>query len=117
MKLTDAKVAKALGWKRYRTPTKKMCWKKPPFRWHTHFWIEKLPAFTTSLEIIVGEIEAHQPQKGYRGWDVKFCVPGSRCEREPFYRASVFSRPDFEASTAPLALCSALLAYLKEPRP
>ncbi len=59
MKLTDKKVAKALGWK----PCNRGCrncgfWQAPATDGRE---LDKLPKWTTSLDAIAGEIEARGP--------------------------------------------------------
>ncbi len=115
MKLTDEKVAKALGWKRKRLKYQDCGLGHSTFPQtvyatgnpKTPFWpADGLPAFTTSLDAIVAEIEA-------RGLAYEVCnalIGG--------YYGTVgtaeSSGPKSHADTAPLALCAALLAYLKE---
>ena len=93
-RLSDEIVAKALGW-------------------HYEFWgCPGLPEWTTSLDAIVVEIEA----RGLR-WSIS-----RQMNHGDGFVAQVFSKEThphekFSTSplskTAPLALCAALLAYLK----
>lgn len=108
-KLTDEDVAKALGWK-YEGAGKG----NPPVWWKgvppelAHRGI-KPPPFTTSLDSIVAEIEARQ-----LGWGVMFANSNSLYEGQ--VESLIIGGPRTQGGgiTAPLALCHALLAYLKE---
>ena len=118
MKLTDAQVAKVLhfqecGWKlgkRARCRSKKGHCDIPVDRYHSR----KLPSFTTSLDLIVAEIEVRGLWYELTGWN------GAK---PPLYLAVINARgkgcSDLSGAkfdigpTAPLALCAALLAYLK----
>lgn len=106
--LTNEKVARALGYyvskNAHGTLTVKPPHKKYPDLPSTQ-QAKKLPAFTTSLDAIVAEIEARglywecgKPKGGYWAW-----VGSDRDLRQ-----------QFNNDTAPLAICAALLAYLKE---
>jgi len=66
-------------------------------------FVTNLPKFTTSLDAITGEIERRERGK----WE---------CGRtkENTHWAELGPRFYVEASTAPLALCRALIAYLEE---
>ena len=111
MKLTKETVAKALGWKISR----------PGEYFHHHGYrfrvkdpfgagVNYIPDFTTSLEAIVAEIEA-------RGlyWAVE-----RLSLKQGRFKATVDLTPKYDSAcekTAPLALCAALLSYLKsEPK-
>lgn len=90
--LTDEKVAKALGLKAGKKtykPGKFLAWKP-------------LPKWTTSLDAIVAEIEALGLE-----WET-----GGSKNRHP--HNSIVEHHIADGETAPLALCAALLAYLKE---
>jgi hypothetical protein len=102
-RLTDAYIAKLAGW----TQKPKGYWRKPG-------WSEKhdglcgavqLPAFTTSLDAIVGLIEGeglwHKSGSGY-------VIGGGKDER---YFAEIHGSQHFYASTQALALCAAYAAY------
>lgn len=115
-KLTDEAVARALGWKRVlvccgHTTEKKFHWAHPSWK-KDGDWLGTIPPFTTSLDAIVAEVETRRLRwacEGFPDNDGFFAwVQGKRSEREirdgQFYRGG----------TAPLALCTALLAYLKE---
>ena len=108
MKLTDEKVAEALG---YFLTTKGGV---PSIRKRTadNKWDRgsslRLPAFTTSLDAIVAEIEA-------RGlaWFVQNNASEEGVNEEYFAEVDN-QRFSAHASSAPLALCAALLQFLKE---
>jgi hypothetical protein len=112
MKLTDAQVAKALGWKKGKSPlnAKVPVWTESQGGGYCF----ELPAWTTSLNAIVGEIEARE---------LKFmigpCIKSGYWARVRDEVVSIGSGNDAKKPglTAPLALCAALLAYLKEQRP
>lgn len=107
--LTDEEVALALG---FDGPEEiwplldgsfSAGWRRPrEGRW------KKVPVFTTSLDVIVGEIE----RRGLL-WEVKRT---SRCRysaqlRDPY----VLPSPNLErADTAPPALCKALVEYMRK---
>jgi hypothetical protein len=105
-KLTDEMVAKACGWKRIMGRSAIY----HPDRMNNLQAIQ-CPPFTTSLDAIVAEIEArglrwsvelnpaiNEPTLGdYNAW-----ITGDKLESEA------------EAKAAPLALCAALLEFLKE---
>lgn len=101
-KLTDEKVAKALGWKVMdRHPT---LWRNPEdFREVT----EELPNWTTSLDAIVAEIEA-------RGLSFRIVSSVTPKGRPKMYEGEIRGYEVCYEPGAPLALCAALLAYLKE---
>lgn len=102
-KLTDEAVAKKLGWKRgeiYATILGQSMyeWISPEGRGNGN-----VPSFTTSLDAIVGEIEARGLDwAGYTFVD-GFCaeVSGDKMRSEEM------------DTTTPLALCRALIAYLE----
>lgn len=108
MKLTDEKVAQALGWFKMRQGN--------AYGWgsvNTGMELHKtVPAFTTSLDAIVAEIEA----RGL-GWRME-----AEIFDEKVFDASVvdlgtgLEYKGINKTTASLALCDALLKYLKEPR-
>ena len=115
MKLTDAKVAKALGWKLIP----KAYWKKSrlsPIKGTCYLMKNGMitspgcgiPPFTTSLDAIVAEIEA-------RGFHFAVAVDRSPETRsiQGDCRAIVMGYCGW-SKTVPLALCAALLAYIKE---
>ena len=102
--LTDESVAKALGW---------LSLKGYP-KWQMRApdgEIRNCPNFTTSLDAIVAEIEErglfwsvdHEPNP-----DLKSIQGDSK---------AVVQRYGAHGKTAPLALCAALLTYLKEGKP
>ncbi len=102
MKLTDEKVAKALGWK--LLDSKGHLWKMDGVRGSRH----GVPKYTTDLNFIVAEVE----NKPKMRWELHRLSTTT-------YTASVWEQgkrftPYQQAPTAPLALCAALLAYLKE---
>lgn len=108
-KLTDAIVAKALGFKPEPGNPK---WLMNPARPRDEFFthITDLPHFTTSLDAIVAEIEMR------RLW---WLVSHSEPNRGDFYaqvEGKLVGTPRglANAKTAPLALCASLLAYLKD---
>jgi hypothetical protein len=117
MKLTDEIVAKALGWKRVydgnthvqtRTGLKMVRvydWQHPDYPHPGEGWGVK--PYTTSLDAIVGEIEA-------RGLD--YTVSNTKqANVHKAKRAFALVKDDAaQGDTAQLALCAALLAYLKE---
>ncbi len=95
MKLTDEKVAKALGWKKKRHRSNSGA------RWFVDWFKgerfecsgDDLPAFTTSLDAIVGEIEA-------RGLAFMLSGPHNFIKSGPSYRV-VLGEEDQVAPTAP----------------
>lgn len=129
MKLTDAQVAKALGyewrlskWCEHEKASKNCggcgCWwdketglssMKNGITYHRK---DALPDWTTSLDAIVAEIEA----RGLH-WYVGPFLPEYRAQILKYEGAELVSQLTREAATAPLALCAALLAYLKSIRP
>ena len=107
--VTDAQVAKALGWRivtwrgeQYGVAPGKKFSIRQKERPSTGWW----PHYTTDLSTIVAEVEGRGIvwQVGYSGYS-----PGN-------YYATLWRNGDVDAKapTAPLALCRALLAYLKE---
>lgn len=113
MKLTDEKVAKALG---YFVTTKggvpAICKRTADNKWDRGSSL-RLPAFTTSLDAIVAEIEV-------RGlaWRVYGSRPNAANVRQygawiPFDDGSG-NHANGDDATDAAALCQALLAYLKE---
>lgn len=88
MKLTDEVVAKALGYQ-----------------------FGNLQPFTTSLDSIVEEIEA-------RGlwWDVQGAQDNMPSKSSQYW-AYVHTNKEHIGATAPLALCAALLQFIKESKP
>lgn len=110
MKMTDESVAKALGWKSQRQRTVLRWWK--PGEDQSFDASYGLPRFTTSLDAIVAEIEARGLQ-----WEAHNTMIGkgqawAAVAKEGYWDDT--KTKDIEADTAPLALCAALLAYLKE---
>ena len=103
MKITDESMAKAFGWKRHLTV----------IAGHRVTVIERgeerqsfAPAYTSSLDAIVAEIEARG-----MGWN---CSSDDSEERKGCW-AQIGGHPSHHfAKTAPLALCAATLAYLKD---
>lgn len=123
MKLTNEKVAKALGWESLMSPRAKgrleCYWQRSrskaglppsnnPAKWtDEHFGP---PHFTTSLDAIVSEIEA----RGLN-WEVLMFSGGHGFWGKVYkWDRGSDSLISQDAKTAPLALCSALLSYLKE---
>lgn len=102
---TDASVAKAFGYKRIQalsaSENTKWMWRNKSTG-NNHHWPTP-PRFTTSLDAIVSEIES----RGV-GWQI--------IKSDGIYYGAVGlpARKEFSETTAPLALCAALLAYLKE---
>lgn len=108
-KLTDEQVAIELGWKwQARMPARKF-WKAPQASPHhsRDYWP---PSYTTSLDAIVAEIEA----RGLVWYVERFFVPPSKYYFQAIVEKQGAPRLPQSADTAPLALCEALLAYLKE---
>lgn len=110
-KLTDENVAKALGWYQMQTTGFiTTVWKTPNVaarKRHPDASIHnRLPAFTTSLDAIVAEIEA-------RGlvWTI-YMMNGSKDYRAEVDTILGHPNNQYFANTAPLALCAALLSYL-----
>lgn len=102
-RLTDEQVAKALGWVcKYPHRLNNAGWRKPG-----DVGLHRLPFFTTSLDAIVAEVEA-------RG--LKWAVANLDQKRKPLAWVRKFHSNQAEARslTPALALCAALLAYLKE---
>lgn len=114
--LTDEEVALALGLE-YKLVLDPTADKGDEEAFCQNWWVDKktqehiyfsLPAFTTSLDAIVGEIE----RQGLM-WEVKRTM---RCKysaqlRDPY----VLPSPNLErADTAPLALCKALVEYMRK---
>ena len=110
MKLTDEKVAKALGWKRMKgrtiSRTTSIYWTFPGAgRGRSQ---KQPPHFTTSLDAIVAEIEA---------WELAWFVQNNASEEgvnEEYFAEVDNQRFSAHASSAPLALCAVLLQFLKE---
>ena len=108
MKITDEVMAKALGWKKRLTRGLIMeVWCRP-----SDGKICNFPKWTTSLDAIVGEIEARglkyslSPDiTGGSTYYAGISESWSYCDDVVFCDAS--------AKTAPLALCHALLNYPK----
>lgn len=124
-KLTDADVARALGWTQIEDrywclvqhpeglSGKHILFRELPKNREPGYCIDFLPPFTTSLDAIVAEVEDRSTV--YGDWHLDRCTPGERTGNPRFYKARV---GEFEAraDTAPLALCHALLAYLEDTR-
>ncbi len=93
---------KDLGWTDYSTFNVHKGWKRPDGK------VDKEGAtFTTSLDAIVGEI---------RRRELNYSV--SQRSKEATAAIGHIDNCKYEAApTAPLALCAALMAYLKESRP
>lgn len=115
MKLTDKTVAKALGWTevRYRSTSHRGSPSLRGLKPGGSKTPKGIPAFTTSIDAIVAEIEARGLWHGY------MAPPNMMLERG--YSGTVAARtegPNYAktayAKTPALALCAALLAYLKE---
>ena len=113
-KLTNEIVAKALGWK--NLGSRKIGSVIKPIT-HKGWWYPNgdffsyatPPPFTTSLDAIVAEIEAREVT-----WLVENGL-GIEGDGGPHYYAEVQGNHcSARADTAPLALCQALLSYLKE---
>lgn len=107
MKLNDEAVARSLGWTHKEPCSGKRClWSPPPAPKGLNE-PRKLPAFTTSLDAIVAEIEARELLPALMKWP---SGKWTAC----LYKKSVRVSDDHWDKAAPLALCAALLAYLKE---
>ena len=112
--LTDAQVAKALGWKLGRSPMnpKVKCWFPSTDHKGKDYYFT-LPSFTTDLNAIVGVIEA----KGL-WWDIGLAsvnkYTGSRQYVAILWDEHITKRG--WDKTHALTLCRALLDYLKEPK-
>ncbi len=109
-KITDENVARSLGWK-LEIDGDDMAW----FFNGKYVCLDScLPAFTTSLDAIVGEIER-------RGIDYSVNKIGSNAEAslgiDGEGESQCWMIQDTKGQTAPLALCAALIQYLKESRP
>jgi len=101
-RLSDESVANALGWTRH-----------PNIATGGDFWVDSKgertsddyspPRFTVSLDAIVAELDRLH-------FNYSLHVKGL------VVFATVNTTPYTQADTAPLALCAALLAYLKEPK-
>lgn len=103
MKLTNASVAKALGYRMTRGGQHTI------FSWWTPTGMQcQLPAFTTSLDAIVGEIEARGLTYELEAYNDSVNGPRARVGRKTVVW-QVWK-------TAPLALCQALLEFLKSER-
>jgi hypothetical protein len=102
-KLTDEIMAKALGWESKRIGRKRSWRRNQDFSWTIG---EPPPPFTTSLDAIVAEIDARNL------WFKLESVTSGR--KDCFHEACVYKDTGYRGDTAPLALCHALLAYLKE---
>lgn len=112
--LTDAYVAKKLGWKKVQglsaSENSRFYWRQKS----TGSNSPQCPRFTTSLDAIVAEVEARD-----RGWRVEASRPNIHGVKQ--YAAWVvgdvdgqYRRAEAFDHTAPLALCRALLAYLED---
>ena len=96
-KLTNKSVAKALGFKQGPKDMGARWWRGNADT------LDHAPAFTTSLDAIVAEIEARGlpytlDHNGMKYWGA--CVGEQKL-------------PDKASASAPLALCAALIAYLE----
>jgi len=116
VKLSDEKVAEALGWKSLAPRSKgklEVYWQRSPallIRGKISGTDEHFgpPAFTTSLDAIVAEIKARGllfAVANQGGSPNKFHAKVGKRSGEPTH--------EYDAS-APLALCAALLQFLKE---
>lgn len=111
-RLTDAMVTKALKKKKQPSSVKGcgLVWKvgETEYSGAEKFY----PNYTTSLDAIVAEIEAlklwHKSGRGI--------VIGGGPRNKQAYYAQIHGADPVYAETQPLALCAALLAYLKEQR-
>jgi len=107
MKLTNETVAKALGWKLTHRQTKAACGWTSPSGELSYGTSSSWPKWTTSLDAIVAEIEARKLR-----WTVHNSIG-------PYYAfvgkwgSGDMRQMNAPHATAPLALCAALLAYLK----
>lgn len=107
MKLTDEAIARALGWTCGRDAVGHHCFPES-LKGHQNINCRKeCPAFTTSLDAIVAEIEARELtwEAGHYGHGFYARVQGGIGKLGSWVN---------KEKTAPLALCAALLAYLKE---
>ena len=103
--LTNEAVAKALGWYAGKVKGQWWNWKRPSD--HMPLNDYEIPHFTTSLDAIVGEIEARK---------LAWAVGSSQKDTEARVGKTFDASKTYfieQAKTAPLALCHALLAYLK----
>lgn len=107
-KLTDESVAKALGWTRHpNIGTGGDLWARDGKRvWDDY----SPPLFTTSLDAIVAEIEA----RGFV-WTI-YMMNGSRDYRAEVDTILGHPNNQYFAKTAPVALCTALLAAIQAER-
>lgn len=105
MKLTDEKVARAIGWFKMRQG-KAYGWGSVNTGMELH---KTVPAFTTSLDAIVAEIEA-------RGLRWQMTAETAKGWAEAYVGRYLSSAQTAKEKTPALALCAALLAYLKETR-
>lgn len=113
MKLTDERVAKALGWKPPEKGQAWRYWESPDGKKVVHG--QDLPAYTTSLDAIVAEIEARKDSKGrVLGWGIAFHPHSSGDNSERTHAWVYYGAYSGLEDTGPLALCAALLSYLKE---
>ena len=114
MKITDEKMAKALGWTKGKSPmnSKVTCW-FPVSEHKGNDYYFTLPKWITSLDAIVAEIEA----RGHN-WECKRMSSGIHTKTNSVYRATVWNPvqgPEAIGHDGPAAcLCEALLAYLKD---
>ncbi len=102
MKLTDEGMARALG---YTVRAEGAIKRVNAKRGVDYGALKRLPKFTTDLNVVTAEIEE-------RGgiWDVEM----DSSLKRGYFCAQIQHAPAQFAKTAPLALCAALLAYLKE---
>jgi len=111
-KITDESVAEALGWKQFDDGHRGR-WCSHPRHKNKAIGVWPWPAFTTSLDAIVSEIEARGLTKGLGdGWSVNSGYNGKLGAGYRAYLAN--GNYTGWADTAPLALCQALLNYLRE---
>ncbi len=108
MKLTDQKVAKALGWvHKYPCSGRKCEWRKPG-----SVGLHKMPPFTTSLDAIVAEIEARELYWSVvKSWDGE-SYQASVARKQTTILCSRLAPHGVESPA--LALCAALLHFLKD---
>ncbi len=106
MKLTDQKVAKALGWAHPEKENTWAYWMRPD---GAPFGKEDLPPWTTSLNAITAEYYARKIR-----FNVAWDPTGAWAEADGSKRHFCVREDTAPLDQAALALCAALLAYLKE---
>ncbi len=110
MNLTDAKVARALGWTRKKAHSfgsrPNMAWLSPEGMFNG----QEIPSYTTSFEVVIAVLASR-----HLSYTIKqISVLPADAQVFDLVTAGVSNAKVYRAKTAPLALCEALLAYLKE---